>query len=157
MLDGTTHYTEVVVTDGITVGRPCCAVPHCKNPLTSTRDRFCSADPSHKQLELICAVEGCDQPVSHFSQSNKLRKSCSNLLHMKMEDARAVLSRSGKSKTQRMKTAKLNDALIASSEDHPEDPLPVEDVDEWVNSPIILASHSCHSLCIVTPRRTIIH
>jgi hypothetical protein len=50
---------------------------------------------------------------------------------MKMEDARAVLSRSGKSKTQRMKTAKLNDALIASSEDHPEDPLPVEDVDEW--------------------------
>jgi hypothetical protein len=131
MPDGTTHYTEVVVTDGITVGRPCCAVPHCKNSLASTRDRFCSADPSHRQLELICAVDGCDQPVSRFSQSNKLRKSCSNPLHMKMEDARAVLSRSGKSKTQRMKTAKLNDVLVASSEDHPEDPLPVEDVDEW--------------------------
>ncbi|KAG1846163.1 hypothetical protein C8R48DRAFT_543144, partial [Suillus tomentosus] len=130
-LPGTTHYTEVVVTDGITVGRPCCAVPHCKNALASTHNCFCSADPSHRQLETICAVDGCDQPVSRRGQGDKLHKACSNPLHMKMEDAKAVLSRSGKSKTQRMKTAKLNDTLAASSHDHPEDDLPVEDFDEW--------------------------
>ncbi|KAG1786126.1 uncharacterized protein HD556DRAFT_1449981 [Suillus plorans] len=131
MPDGTTHYTEVVVTDGITVGRPCCAVPHCKNALASTHNRFCSANPSHRQLETICAVDGCDQPVIRHGQGDKLRKTCSNPLHMNMEDAKAVLSWSGKSKTQRMKTAKLNDALAASSHDHPEDDLPVEDFDEW--------------------------
>lgn len=131
MPDGTTHYTEVVVTDGVTVGRPCCAVPHCKNALASTRHRFCSADPSHKLLEARCAVDGCDQPVARHD-SAKPRKACNNPLHMKMEDAKVALSRSGKSKTQRMKTAKLNDALaVASSDDHPEDPLPIEDIDEW--------------------------
>ncbi|KAG1855594.1 hypothetical protein F4604DRAFT_1659927 [Suillus subluteus] len=163
MPDGTTHYTEVVVTDGITVGRPCCAVPHCKNALASTRNRFCSADPSHRQLKTICAVDRCDQPVSCRSQGDKLRKTCSNPLHMKMEDAKAVLSRSGKSKTQRMKTAKLNDALAASSHDHPEDDLPVEDFDEWyehdestgnasvalsmgVVNPSLTQNESCHVL-----------
>ncbi|KAG1727378.1 uncharacterized protein EDB91DRAFT_1061158, partial [Suillus paluster] len=105
MPDGTTRYAEVIVTDGITVGRPCCAMPHCKNALASTRNHFCSADLSHGQLKMICAVNGCDQPVSCRGQSDKLRKTCSDPLHMKMEDAKAVLSRSGKSKTQRMKTA----------------------------------------------------
>ncbi|KAG2361118.1 hypothetical protein BDR07DRAFT_1190569, partial [Suillus spraguei] len=77
-----------IVTDGITVGRPCCAVPHCKNALASTRNHFCSADPSHRQLETICAVNGCDQPVSHHGQGDKLHKTCSNPLHIKMEDAK---------------------------------------------------------------------
>jgi hypothetical protein len=135
MPDGTTNYTEVVVTDGITVGRPCCGVPHCKNALASTRHRFCSADPSHKRLETMCAVDGCNTPVICDDGTGKLRKSCCNPLHLKMEDANAALSRSGKSKTQRMKTAKLNNALATTSLDDDscagEEVLPVQDVDEW--------------------------
>ena len=135
MPDGTTHYTEVVVTDGVTVGRPCCGVPHCKNPLASTRHRFCSADPSHKCLETTCAVDGCPMPVVRDDKTGKLRKSCGDPLHLKMEDANAALSRSGKSKTQRMKTTKLNDALAAASFNDDscadEEALPIQDVDEW--------------------------
>lgn len=132
--DGTTRYTEVVVTDGVTVGHPCCAVPHCKNALASTRHRFCSVDLSHKYLETVCAVDGCDKPVVHDKSTGKPRKACNDPLHLRMEDAKSVLSRSGKSKTQRMKSAKLNDALAASSVDDAhtlEDVLPVQDVDEW--------------------------
>ncbi|KIK35164.1 hypothetical protein CY34DRAFT_96614, partial [Suillus luteus UH-Slu-Lm8-n1] len=31
--DGGLHRTKVIVTDGLTVGCPCCAIPWCKNPL----------------------------------------------------------------------------------------------------------------------------
>lgn len=131
MPDGTSRCTEVVVTDGVTVGRPCCAVPHCKNPLESQRHRFCSADPSHKQRETMCAVEGCDIPVVHDSHTGKYRKACADPIHLKMEDMKAASTRSGKSKTQRMKTAKLNNALTSAGVD--EDMLPIQDLDEWYN------------------------
>ncbi|KIK33014.1 hypothetical protein CY34DRAFT_110776 [Suillus luteus UH-Slu-Lm8-n1] len=64
MPDGTLSRTEVVVTDGVTVGHPCCAVPRCTNPLANNRHRYCSINPAHKRLELVCAVEGCDRPVT---------------------------------------------------------------------------------------------
>ncbi|KAG1731337.1 uncharacterized protein EDB91DRAFT_1085097 [Suillus paluster] len=131
MPDGMTHYTKVVVTDGVTVGRPCCAVPHCKNSLESTRHRFCSADPNHKQRETMCAVEGCDKLVAHDDHTGKYRKACANPVHLKMEDMKAVSTWSGKSKMQRTKTAKLNDALTSTGAD--EDALPVQDIDEWYN------------------------
>lgn len=131
MPNGTTRYTEVVVTDGVTVGRPCCAVPHCKNTLESTRHRFCSADPSHKQRETTCAVEGCNKPVVRDENTGKCRKACADPVHLKMEDIKAASMRGGKSKSQRMKTAKLNDALTSTGAD--EEALPVQDVDEWFN------------------------
>ncbi|KAG1819694.1 uncharacterized protein BJ212DRAFT_1298132 [Suillus subaureus] len=132
MPDGTTYHTEVVVTDGITVGCPCCAVPHCKNALISTHHCFCSAN--HKYLEAVCAVDGCDKPVIHDKSTRKPCKACSNPLHLRMEDAKSVLSQSRKSKTQRMKSVKLNNALAASSIGNAhtlEDVLPVQDIDEW--------------------------
>ncbi|KIK32333.1 hypothetical protein CY34DRAFT_111008 [Suillus luteus UH-Slu-Lm8-n1] len=115
----------------VTVGRPCCAVPHCKNPLESQCHRFCSADPSHKQWETMCAVEGCDRPVVHDSHTGKYRKACADPIHLKMEDMKAASTRSRKSKTQQMKTAKLNNALTSAGVD--EDMLPIQDLDEWYN------------------------
>jgi len=74
-------------------------------------------------------------PVVRDDKTGKLRKSCGDPLHLKMEDANAALSRSGKSKTQRMKTTKLNDALAAASFNDDscadEEALPIQDVDEW--------------------------
>jgi hypothetical protein len=112
--DGTRHYMEVVVTDGVTVGHPCCVVPQCKNPLNSTWHHFCSLDPDHLHHETICAVEGCEEPV-----------------HQKMEVARLV--QSGKGKVQRQKIAKLNDAMASTNVtvDVISDDLPVQDVKEW--------------------------
>lgn len=135
MPDGTLTRTEVVVTDGVTVGRPCCGVPRCKNPLENNRHRFCSVDPDHKALETMCAVEGCNCPVTCNSKSGKYRKACDDPLHVKMEGANVESSRSGKSKTQRQKVAKLDNAM--STLDPPQltadstMALPIQDGDEW--------------------------
>ena len=51
---------RAVVSDGITIGHPCCNVVHCMEPLVNKRDRFC---PGHEHMEKICSVEGCNRPV----------------------------------------------------------------------------------------------
>ena len=61
--DGRTLCTEVVVTDGVTIGHPCCAIPYCKNPLASNRHRFCSAEPTHPSVNPLFS----HSPDSHYS------------------------------------------------------------------------------------------
>lgn len=122
--DGTLRGTEVIVTDGVTVGHPCCAVARCKSPLVSNRHRYCS---EHKMLETVCAVDGCGRPVTKDHNTGKPRKACDDPMHVKMETANTESLRSGKSRTQRKKIAKPTDTI------EPEDiaMLPVQDVDEW--------------------------
>lgn len=50
-------YISAGVTDGVTVGHPCCAVLNCQEPLVQGRDRYCHA---HQGQSDVCAVEGCD-------------------------------------------------------------------------------------------------
>jgi hypothetical protein len=39
---------RVIVTDGITIGHPCCGVAHCSQPLEHNKDHFCiSKRPLH--------------------------------------------------------------------------------------------------------------
>ncbi|KAF7343018.1 hypothetical protein MVEN_01732000 [Mycena venus] len=45
------------VTDGITIGRPCCAVHDCLEPLPTVKRRFCTL---HRELEKQCTVTTCD-------------------------------------------------------------------------------------------------
>lgn len=63
VVDSATNFrkTSVVVTDGLTLGFPCCTseIP-CTNDLTNNHDRFCEA---HKELRGVCSVEGCDERV----------------------------------------------------------------------------------------------
>lgn len=49
-------YISAVVTDGVTVGHPCCAVLNCQNDLEHGCDRHC---PHHSQNSAICAIDGC--------------------------------------------------------------------------------------------------
>lgn len=49
------------VTDGVTVGHPCCCVHNCQTPLGSQRHRFC---PNHSNLHFQCAIIGCSQATS---------------------------------------------------------------------------------------------
>lgn len=124
--DGTMSRTEVVVTDGVTVGRLCCAVPYCKNPLATNRHRFCSLDPSHRARELICAVDGCERPVT--TDGKTAAKSCDDPCHKKMEMIYLDGLRSSKSRGQRQKLARLDDALVNDPSDHQRDSY---DGDEW--------------------------
>lgn len=50
-------YISAGVTDGVTVGHPCCFVLNCQEPLEKGRDRYC---PLHRHLTEICAVDGCE-------------------------------------------------------------------------------------------------
>lgn len=49
-------YVSAGVTDGVTVGHPCCAVLNCQQDLVKGRDRYCER---HRSKDDVCAVEGC--------------------------------------------------------------------------------------------------
>ncbi|KAG1823236.1 hypothetical protein EV424DRAFT_1538567 [Suillus variegatus] len=134
MPDGTLRRTEVIVTDGVTLGRPCCTVARCKNALESNRHRFCAAE--HRHLESVCAVDGCSQPVMLVGADGKTHKSCNDLVHLRMEAANVESSCSGKSRTQRQRLAKLNDSVMMHNVPPPivtyaEEDVPLQDVEEW--------------------------
>ncbi|KAF9524704.1 hypothetical protein CPB83DRAFT_736234, partial [Crepidotus variabilis] len=46
------------ISDGISSGRPCCAVHDCKQPLESVKHHFC---PPHRDKSQHCAVVHCDK------------------------------------------------------------------------------------------------
>lgn len=128
--DGAIHCTEVVVTDGVTVGWPCCAVPRCKYPLVSNHHRFCA---EHLYREAMCAVDccGCLVRREEMVKGEKIFKTCHDPVHIQMEEARLV--QSGKGKAQCQKVAKLHNAMSAL--DNPsiieDDALPIQDTHEW--------------------------
>jgi hypothetical protein len=136
MPDGMLRRTEVIVTDGVTVSRPCCAVAWCKNALESNRHCFCAAE--HRHLETVCAMDSCSQPVMPVGADGKTHKSCNDPVpvHLQMEAANVESSRSGKSRTQRQRLAKLNDSVTMHNVPPPivtyaEEDVPLQDVEEW--------------------------
>ena len=44
------------VTDGVTLGHPCCAVHDCQEALSNNHQMFCN---THQSLQSQCSVEGC--------------------------------------------------------------------------------------------------
>ncbi|KAJ7580497.1 hypothetical protein C8J56DRAFT_1103561 [Mycena floridula] len=69
---------QVLVGDGVTVGRPRCGITECKEPLAKSRQSYC---PEHAHMSSICAIKGCDELI----QSD--RRTCSNAEHQKVEDS----------------------------------------------------------------------
>lgn len=47
---------HAAVTDGVTVGHPCCAIHNCALPLINNKHRYC---PSHATESEICAIKTC--------------------------------------------------------------------------------------------------
>ncbi|KAF5339767.1 hypothetical protein D9611_009052 [Ephemerocybe angulata] len=68
-----------VVTDGITLGRPCCTVHNCTRPLVTNRARFCAKHMS--KLQHICVADDCTEAAV------KGRKTCGDPKHQAGEDA----------------------------------------------------------------------
>ncbi|KAF9044902.1 hypothetical protein BJ165DRAFT_1347250 [Panaeolus papilionaceus] len=54
------YYARAIVSDGITIGHPCCNVAHCEVALANKRHRYC---PEHAYLNAVCSVEGCTKPI----------------------------------------------------------------------------------------------
>lgn len=92
---------RAVVTDGITIGRPCCSVHDCQNPLPSQRARFCDV---HSDLDGQCVVVGCQERATPNNQT------CIDPSHRALEDpngrsALFVLRR----RLERLRTSALED------------------------------------------------
>ncbi|KAJ7933657.1 hypothetical protein B0H13DRAFT_1482942, partial [Mycena leptocephala] len=64
------------VTDGITIGRPCCSVHDCLEPLPTVKHRYCTC---HRQLDSQCAVTTCNH------NSERGFRTCSNPDHRRLE------------------------------------------------------------------------
>lgn len=69
---------SVVVTDGVTVGHPCCGVHNCHDPLLNNHDRFCL---KHLPLVNTCAIIGCNRMVVPSM------KTCDTPTHQAVEKA----------------------------------------------------------------------
>jgi hypothetical protein len=80
-----TYFLEMVraiVSDGITIGHPCCGVAHCTVPLQNVkRDRFC---PGHEYRLTVCAVENCEHEISPGYLT------CADPMHRKLEEKRQL-------------------------------------------------------------------
>ncbi|KAF7300062.1 hypothetical protein MKEN_01329300 [Mycena kentingensis (nom. inval.)] len=74
--DGSTGNVQVVVGDGLSIGRPICGVTHCPKPLSNNRNRFCN---DHQDEENFCSVTGCHRDIVPGT------KSCDNQEHQDME------------------------------------------------------------------------
>ncbi|EDR02633.1 uncharacterized protein LACBIDRAFT_332257 [Laccaria bicolor S238N-H82] len=68
---------RAAVSDGITIGHPCCAHHDCKNPLPTQRSKFCV---EHASLSSLCAVTTCSRSVELNFQT------CSLPEHRKLEN-----------------------------------------------------------------------
>ena len=129
MPDGSNTKTEVVVTDGITIGRPCCAMPHCTNTLDGTHHRFCSINPAYCKLKFMCAIEDCDCPVVH--DRKVVHKACDDAGHQHMERLNIGSVESRKSKSQRERLFKFNDMLGNKLPSSLSGLTAVQDHEEW--------------------------
>ncbi|KAJ7210572.1 hypothetical protein B0H12DRAFT_1278150 [Mycena haematopus] len=97
------------VTDGITIGRPCCAVHDCLEPLVSVKHRYC---PLHRILDNQCAVTTCDL------NSEQGFRTCSNSDHRKLETYYYLQGKAMfqlKHRLERIKISQTNDSLGAGS------------------------------------------
>ena len=99
---------QPLMTDGITLGRPRCAIDTCREDLGNNRDIFC---PTHFQNHFKCAVRSCPQPAV-------VGKMCADPQHQKMEslrkarnDAPFQLSKC----MQRMRVTHPNDSMLSDS------------------------------------------
>jgi len=58
--DNILDYVSAGVTDGVTVGHPCCSIRDCTVPLASQQHQYC---PTHVNHQLLCCVENCIRSV----------------------------------------------------------------------------------------------
>lgn len=111
------------------MGRPCCGVFRCREPLQNNRHRFCA---EHTNLHDICCITGCDRPVVKTPAENpsprggptsiKRTKSCDLPLHQEIERKHKERSTGSFLYKQRLQHAQLSHPVdsFANSQHVPE-------------------------------------
>ncbi|EDR16176.1 uncharacterized protein LACBIDRAFT_301995 [Laccaria bicolor S238N-H82] len=74
---GEIRHCHPIVGDGLSIGRPCCAVFACREPLQNNRHRYCK---THFSQHDVCAVMLCEEPISGADS-----KTCSDPEHKEFE------------------------------------------------------------------------
>ncbi|KAK7024905.1 hypothetical protein R3P38DRAFT_2951693 [Favolaschia claudopus] len=64
------------VTDGVTLGHPCCGVHNCQVALANQKAWYC---PTHSKFRFVCAIQGCN------AKSEAGWRTCSASSHRKYE------------------------------------------------------------------------
>ncbi|KAF6743134.1 hypothetical protein DFP72DRAFT_994087 [Ephemerocybe angulata] len=109
-----------VVVDGVTVGRPCCTVHDCMNPLPTVKSRFCNA---HLDQLQVCCLTTCSAPVEPGFKTCALEKHRDFEKHVREENkAMFVLKRRAE---KRARERELSAFTTGSREDEDE----VDDLD----------------------------
>jgi hypothetical protein len=93
------------VTDGVTIGHPCCGVHDCDIPLTSVKHRFC---PQHYRHELVCSVTLCEDATEPGFRT------CTSPDHRQIElayDQRGKAMFQLKHRLERLKLSQPSDSL----------------------------------------------
>lgn len=78
---------SAAVTDGVTVGHPCCSQHECKVPLRKTTDEYC---PAHDHMRSNCCVTNCSK------KRDSGFKTCAIPTHRKEETYRTDLAKNKK-------------------------------------------------------------
>ncbi|KAI0037478.1 hypothetical protein FA95DRAFT_1551550 [Auriscalpium vulgare] len=113
---------RAIVTDGISIGHPCCATHNCSEPLANNRHHFC---PKHSDEAVICVVADCRSPAS----SN--RRTCSKPTHRALESYRDLKQKAFfqlQGRLKRVGVTQPTDSVVTS---HPDDD---EDLDHDVDA-----------------------
>ncbi|KDQ09975.1 hypothetical protein BOTBODRAFT_164259 [Botryobasidium botryosum FD-172 SS1] len=97
---------QAVVTDGVTVGHPICAVKGCKSTPFNLRDKFCAA---HVSADLTCCIIGC-------SMAKEVGfRSCKDTLHrqldLKKKEANVAMFML-RHRLARLKVSHIEDSLV---------------------------------------------
>src|ERR1700728_1921002 len=113
--DGSYYKVEAAVTDGLTIGHPCCTAFACPLALSSNRHQFCN---THSPLRLQCAISSCSRPVVQHSKTVDGRlvtttmKTCDDPMHQEMERL---------NKEQSKANFQLSQKLMRQNVSHPND------------------------------------
>lgn len=86
---------SAAVTDGVTLGHPCCNIADCKEPLAKVTDEFCHL---HVDNGARCCVRGCMMPREQGFRTCVLRE------HRAEENSRIMRGRRPKDPKKRLVT-----------------------------------------------------
>ncbi|KAL0564244.1 hypothetical protein V5O48_017808 [Marasmius crinis-equi] len=115
---------RAVVTDGVTVGRPCCKVHNCTQPLINNRAHYCHLH--HERLSENCVVNSCTLKVRPGCRT------CSSPEHIALEDYRNLKGKGFfllQKRLQRVGSQAGEDSLASST-------LAAEDEEEIEEDPV---------------------
>jgi len=123
---------QAIVGDGLSMGRPCCGVFRCREPLENNRHRFCA---THNNLHDICAIVNCDNPVLQLEKEDPKggppkivkKKTCSLPTHQQIETKHHERSTGSFLYKERLQHAQVSQPLDSLATSHH---VPEQDIQE---------------------------